>query len=83
MEHDLNDFAPDEIMALAERIAQRAHDRSQAQAVATALEALRRSIHNEALAPNIARALRVVVDASPSAWLEYAVEQRLLDGESL
>lgn len=83
MEHDLNDFAADEILALAERIAQRAHDRSQAHALAEALETLRNTMERSAtLAPDVANAVRAIVTAGPSAWLEYAVEQRLEQDET-
>jgi len=81
MGHDLNDFEPADVLAKAERIAERAVDRIQAEAVAGAIAQLR-NCNPAALPPHIARALNVVLRTRPSAWLEYAVEQRLMEEDS-
>jgi hypothetical protein len=82
MAHDLNDYEPGEVLAKAQRIAERAVDRTQAEAVAGAIALLRETCAAEHLPPHIARALSVVLSTRPSAWLEYAVEQRLLEEDS-
>lgn len=82
MGHDLNDFDPGEVLAKAQRIAERAIDRTHAEAVAGAIELLRDCNAAAFLPPEIARALSVVLRTRPSAWLEYAVEQRLLEEDS-
>ena len=83
MGHDLNDYEPGEVLAKAQRIADRAVDRTQAEAVAGAIDYLRQSGAKQYLPPHLAQAVGVILSTRPSAWLEYAVEQRLLEEDSL